>query len=297
MLKYLNQIKSNQEEGFTLVELLVVILIIGILAAIAIPLFLNNRKSASEATLKNDLKNAGTITEGTFSMKVGYTPVVDQHSEGNHLKQVTLINKENYCLSGYSESDPDNVWYYSSIDSGLSQKPVACLIGAENSGDNDENLTNEQKIEQVINSPESIRYFKVHKSLENIQLNPEYIIAASKAEAGIALTPAELTLKATFDSLLTEYETLWEFFGNDPANKDTADYVTQMSEGNFMKQEEFIVLRDEYIIPYEKISELTKDFNESTHDFNNMNEIINAYNEFTIAQNKYYDEITLHRIY
>src|SRR4026209_2270074 len=54
---------KEKDQGFTLIELLVVIVITGILAAIAIPVFLNQRKKGVDASLKSDLKNAATNIE------------------------------------------------------------------------------------------------------------------------------------------------------------------------------------------------------------------------------------------
>src|ERR1700731_2155829 len=62
--------RMKDEKGFPLVELLVVILIIGILAAIAIPSFLNQKSKANDASAKVQARTAETAAE-TFATNNG----------------------------------------------------------------------------------------------------------------------------------------------------------------------------------------------------------------------------------
>jgi type IV pilus assembly protein PilA len=63
MLLKLRQRMASDESGFTLVELLVVMLIIGLLAAIAIPAFFNQRDKAYDSNAKEQARTAETAME------------------------------------------------------------------------------------------------------------------------------------------------------------------------------------------------------------------------------------------
>ena len=66
MIARVHKSMEKKDKGFTLIELLVVIIIIGILAAIAIPVFLNQRKKAVDAGIKSDLRTAANEAESYF---------------------------------------------------------------------------------------------------------------------------------------------------------------------------------------------------------------------------------------
>ena len=62
----LQKLRSNNE-GFTLIELMIVIAIIGILAAIAIPNFVSYRRRGYNAAANSDVKNAYTAAQAYFT--------------------------------------------------------------------------------------------------------------------------------------------------------------------------------------------------------------------------------------
>jgi type IV pilus assembly protein PilA len=65
----------DEDEGFTLIELMVVVLIIAILIAIAIPTFLGSRGKANDRAAQSSLRNAITAAKTTFTDTSSYLGV------------------------------------------------------------------------------------------------------------------------------------------------------------------------------------------------------------------------------
>jgi type IV pilus assembly protein PilA len=140
MFAKLKAIREEQESGFTLIELLVVILIIGILAAIAIPMFLNQRKSAVDASVQSDLKNAATQVE-TWMVKnpagvpdvtstVGTKTLTGVKVGANTVLKIRSAGVGTYVLcatnAGGDVASTANGFQYDSANGGLKAGTAAC---------------------------------------------------------------------------------------------------------------------------------------------------------------------------
>ena len=78
------------EQGFTLIELMIVMVIIGLLAAIAIPSYTNNIRNAKEAVLKEDLHTMRTAIDSYTVDKQKAPQSLDDLVQAGYLKTMPV---------------------------------------------------------------------------------------------------------------------------------------------------------------------------------------------------------------
>lgn len=103
---------ANHEAGFTLMELIIVMSIISILAALAVPRFTAAIKSAHEAVLREDLRVMRTAIESYTMDKQKAPQSLDDLVQDGYLRSIP----EDPITHGKDTWVPDTSDAYSSVD-------------------------------------------------------------------------------------------------------------------------------------------------------------------------------------
>lgn len=112
--------RKSGEKGFTLIELMIVIAIIGILAAIAIPQFVTYRQKGYNTQAKGELKSFYTACQAYFADN----PTTTDCTTGlvsatfNNSAAVTITPTTGQTLSGTTASHEAGTTTYTIGDSG-----------------------------------------------------------------------------------------------------------------------------------------------------------------------------------
>lgn len=124
----------HRSRGFTMVEVLVVCIVLGVIAGIAVPQYLTHRKKARLSAAISDVRNTGSMIEGAFAKDRAYPASLDaagsqveeiKLSDGNEVAQYATINGGSafrVCVVHRTGGTVDAYALYDSTQGGLSGK-------------------------------------------------------------------------------------------------------------------------------------------------------------------------------
>jgi type IV pilus assembly protein PilA len=102
---------KKSESGFTLIELLVVVVILGILIGIAIPVYLNYRKSANDKAAQSDLRGAVGVLELCLSSNGSYPASITTGTSGGVCTSQTISVSSGTTIAYFPVSASDLTGY------------------------------------------------------------------------------------------------------------------------------------------------------------------------------------------
>jgi general secretion pathway protein G len=108
-LRLAKQDRNHPEAGFTLIEIMVVIAIIGILATLIVPKIMGRPDEARSMAAKHDV---GTIVQALklYRLDIGRYPTTEQGLQALVIKPTVDPIPQNWKAGGYLESAPKDPW-------------------------------------------------------------------------------------------------------------------------------------------------------------------------------------------